>query len=126
MGEAVIIDVDQQDLEEYESMKNALENVDDLKTEADVDDVSIADWNEEPANVREYEALTCEEIFELDDDRIESNDNLVKEVGLLPDSDVKEEKITKDSDLKDSSKQKLNESSNNTAKTTENKNEIKK
>merc|ERR1711962_1424245 len=74
----------------------------------------------------DYEALTCEEIFELDDDRIESNDNLVKEVGLLPDSNVKEEKITKDSDLKDSSEQKLKESSDNTSKTTENKNEIKK
>ena len=69
--DAVIIDVDQQDFEEYESMRNAMENVDDLKTEADIDDVSIADWNDEPVNVREYEALTCEEVFELDDDKLE-------------------------------------------------------
>merc|ERR1711872_824407 len=65
--EAVIIDIDQQGLEEYESLRNALENVDDLKTEADIDDVSIADLNDEPDNIREFEALTCEEIFELDE-----------------------------------------------------------
>ena len=69
--EALIIDVDQAGLEEYESLRLALENVDDLKTEADIDEVSLAEWIEEPVNVREYEALTCEEIFELDDDRNE-------------------------------------------------------
>ena len=67
--EAIIIDVDEQGLEEYESLKNAMENVDDLKTEADLDEESIAEWNEEPAaDAREYEALACEEVFDLDDD----------------------------------------------------------
>merc|ERR1711962_1025896 len=64
--EAIVIDIDQQGLEEYESLKAALENVDDLKTEAD--EVSIGDWNDEPGNVQEYEAVACEEIFDLNDE----------------------------------------------------------
>ena len=33
------------------------------------DEESIAEWNEEPAaDAREYEALACEEVFDLDDD----------------------------------------------------------
>jgi hypothetical protein len=50
--EAIIIDIDQQGLEEYESLRRALENVDDLQTEADMEDVSIAEWNDEPLNIR--------------------------------------------------------------------------
>ena len=50
--EAIIIDIDQQDLEEYESLRRQLENVDDLQTEADMEDVSIAEWNDEPLNIR--------------------------------------------------------------------------
>lgn len=60
--EAVIIDIDQQDLKEYESMKMALENVDDLQTECDIDDVSVAEWNEDPIRGTEFETVTCEEI----------------------------------------------------------------
>merc|ERR1711915_186615 len=74
--EAVIIDIDQQDLQEYESMKMALENIDDLQTECDIEDVSVAEWNEEPVRGTEFETLTCEEILEFDDVavRCESNE----------------------------------------------------
>merc|ERR1712128_374515 len=65
--EAIIIDIDQQDLEEYESMKMALENIDDLQTECDIEDVSVAEWNEEPVRGTEFETMTCEEILEFDD-----------------------------------------------------------
>ena len=67
--EAIIIDVDRQELEEYESMKKALENVDDLKTECDIDDVVEDDWNE-PIKGTEFETFACEEIMELDDDNV--------------------------------------------------------
>ena len=65
--EAIVIDIDRQDLEEYESMQKALENVDDLKTECDIEDCSVADWNEEPAKGTEFETFVCEEMMELDD-----------------------------------------------------------
>ena len=70
--EAVIIDIDQQDLQEYESMKMALENIDDLQTECDIDDVSVAEWNEDPIRGTEFETLTCEEILELDNEDIKN------------------------------------------------------
>ena len=63
--EAIIIDVDRQDLEEYESMKAALENIDDLQTECDIDDVSVAEWNEPPRGT-EFETFACEEVVQLD------------------------------------------------------------
>jgi hypothetical protein len=65
--EAIIIDIDQQDLEEYESMKMALENIDDLQTDCDIEDVSVAELNEDPVRGTEFETLTCEEILEFDD-----------------------------------------------------------
>merc|ERR1719308_226060 len=68
--EAIVIDIDRQDLQEYESMKMALENIDDLQTECDIEDVSVAEWNEDPIRGTEFETLTCEEIFELDNEEI--------------------------------------------------------
>merc|ERR550532_539817 len=68
--EAIVIDIDRHDLEEYESMKRELENVDDLKTECDIEDVSVADWNE-PVKGTEFEAFTCEEIMEIKDEVLE-------------------------------------------------------
>ena len=65
--EAIIVDIDQADLEEYESMKRDLENVDDLQTECDIDD-DIAEWNEEPVQGTEFETKTCEEVMEYDED----------------------------------------------------------
>ena len=55
--EAIIIDVDEEGLEEYESLRRAMENVDDLQTEADMEDVSIAEWNDEPLNIRKDNSL---------------------------------------------------------------------
>ena len=69
--EAIVIDIDRQDLEEYESMKAALENVDDLKTECDLVDCSVADWNAEPVGGTEFETFACEEILELDQQKLE-------------------------------------------------------
>ncbi len=91
--EAVIIDVDQEGLEEYESMKRALEGVDDLKTEADIDEVS--EWNEEVPNIMEYEALTCEEVFEYDQEGV-TNANITTESDTLQgltESNVKKQKV---------------------------------
>ena len=91
--EAVIIDVDQEGLEEYESMKRALEGVDDLKTEADIDEVS--EWNEEVPNIMEYEALTCEEVFEYDQEGV-TNANITTESETLQgltESNVKKQKV---------------------------------
>jgi hypothetical protein len=34
-----------------------MENVDDLQTEADMEDVSIAEWNDEPLNIRKDNSL---------------------------------------------------------------------
>merc|ERR1711915_491379 len=65
--EAIVIDIDRQDLEEYESMKNALENIDDLQTECDIEDVSVAEWNDQPAMGTEFETHTCEEVLEYDE-----------------------------------------------------------
>ena len=64
------MDIDQADLEEYESMKRDLENVDDLQTECDIDD-DIAEWNEEPVHGTEFETKTCEEVLEFDEVNIE-------------------------------------------------------
>ena len=93
--EAIIIDIDQQGFEEYESLRLALENVDDLKTEADIDEVSMAEWIEEPVNVREYEALACEEIFELDDDRNEIVQIMTEseKLQMLSESNIKKEEV---------------------------------
>ena len=93
--EAIIIDIDQQGFEEYESLRLALENVDDLKTEADIDEVSMAEWIEEPVNVREYEALACEEIFELDDDRNEIVQIITEseKLQMLSESNIKKEEV---------------------------------
>merc|ERR1712066_191977 len=69
--EAIVIDIDRQDLEEYESMQAALENVDDLQTECDIEDCSVAEWNEEPVKGTEFETFACEEIMELDDKKVD-------------------------------------------------------
>merc|ERR1712066_1010985 len=69
--EAIVIDIDRQDLEEYESMQAALENVDDLQTECDIEDCSVAEWNEEPVKGTEFETFACEEIMELDDKKLD-------------------------------------------------------
>ena len=86
--EAVIIDIDQQDLKEYESMKMALENIDDLQTECDIDDVSVAEWNEDPIRGTEFETLTCEEILEFDNEdvncgRMDEKEQLKKEEAVV-------------------------------------------
>ena len=91
--EAVIIDVDEEGLEEYESMKRALEGVDDLKTEADIDEVS--EWNDEVPNIMEYEALTCEEVFEYDQEGV-TNANITTESDTLQgltENNVKKQKV---------------------------------
>ena len=72
--EAIVIDIDRQDLEEYESMQKALENVDDLKTECDIEDCSVVEWNEEPVKGTEFETFVCEEILELDDEKLQNID----------------------------------------------------
>ena len=64
------MDIDQADLEEYESMKRDLENVDDLQTECDIDD-DLAEWNEEPVQGTEFETKTCEEVMQFDEVNIE-------------------------------------------------------
>ena len=77
--EAIVIDIDGQDLEEYESMKKALENIDELQTECDIEDVSVAEWNEQPAAGTEFETFTCEEVLELDEvveEKVEHADNI--------------------------------------------------
>ena len=68
--EAIIVDIDQADLEEYESMKRDLENVDDLQTECDIDD-DLAEWNEEPVQGTEFETKTCEEVMQYDEVQID-------------------------------------------------------
>ena len=81
--EAIVIDIDRQDLEEYESMKRELENVDDLKTECDIEDVSVAEWNE-PAKGTEFEAFVCEEIMEIKDEVLEADNELLLEAKAKP------------------------------------------
>ena len=73
--EAIIVDIDQQDLEEYESMKKELENVDDLQTECDIDE-DIAEWNDVPVEGTEFETKICEEMIEYDEAKIEEVDKL--------------------------------------------------
>merc|ERR1712223_2246671 len=68
-------DIDQQDLEEYESMKKELENVDDLQTECDIDE-DIAEWNDVPVEGTEFETKICEEMIEYDEAKIEEVDKL--------------------------------------------------
>ena len=65
------MDIDQADLEQYESIKREMENIDDLQTECDIDD-DIAEWIEEPVKGTEFETMTCEEVFEYDEVRVEN------------------------------------------------------
>ena len=81
--EAIVIDIDRQDLEEYESMKRELENIDDLKTECDIEDVSVADWNE-PVKGTEFEAFVCEEIMEIKDEMFEASTEILHDKKTNP------------------------------------------
>ena len=81
--EAIVIDIDRQDLEEYESMKRELENIDDLKTECDIEDVSVADWNE-PVKGTEFEAFVCEEIMEIKDEMFEASAEILHDKKINP------------------------------------------
>ena len=43
--EALVIDIDEQELEDAEKVKSTLEGIDDVQTEADVDDISVESWH---------------------------------------------------------------------------------